>query len=525
MNQPCHFFMHQRLRSSLRGSILALAMIGVAAPALGGGVTVITHGFNGNVTDWIIPMADRYLGNPSFPGKEISCYQLSVSNEGYSATFLGGAEPTSSDSGEIIVKLDWSALAGLFGGASSTVVAEKAAQALAAPNLIPALGGRPLAELPLHLVGHSRGGSVVTELARFLGARGIWVDHVTTMDPRPVFDDAAVATFANVLYADNFWQDLGDGFFTPNGQVLPGAYNRKLIALDGGYASSHSDAHLWYHGTIELVTPATDTGATITATERTTWWTADEAMGANVGFHFSRIGGGARKSAAEPAGPGTGMISDGVNRTWDFGSGIADNRTPLPANAGTWPNVILCQLLDTRPAGAEGSIELKVTHQSGAADAGDIRLDVFLDADRNPYNGGEIELATRIVANTGPEKVESTSLTVALDADSVPPGSYSLFAVVDDGTRRRSLYAAGVISVGSAVAPPSIDSDSLVVTAGTVSFNVHALPGQHVAVRASADLEQWTAIATKVMTDSVWGVVDGEQAAFPKRFYRVEIVP
>jgi hypothetical protein len=41
---------------------------------------------------------------------------------------------------------------------------------------------------------------VVTEMARALGERGIWVDHVTTLDPIPVpaFGDAAVTTWENV---------------------------------------------------------------------------------------------------------------------------------------------------------------------------------------------------------------------------------------------------------------------------------------------------------------------------------------
>ncbi|HEY2125127.1 MAG TPA: hypothetical protein VGG94_06650, partial [Chthoniobacterales bacterium] len=39
-----------------------------------GGVTVITHGFNSNVTDWIIPMAGKVPGYPVFPGSTYSCY-------------------------------------------------------------------------------------------------------------------------------------------------------------------------------------------------------------------------------------------------------------------------------------------------------------------------------------------------------------------------------------------------------------------------------------------------------------------
>ncbi len=208
------------------------------------------------------------------------------------------------------------------------------------------MGGRRLAELPLHLIGHSRGGSVITEMARLLGAQGIWVDQVTTLDPRPValFGDAAVTSWANVLFADNFWQNLGDGFIVPNGQAVFGAYNRKLLDLNGGYSSSHSDVHLWYHGTIDLATPASDTQATITATQRSTWWTSTEMAGAAAGFLYSLIGGGDRLSNVEPAGTGNGRISDGFNKNWDLGGGLGANRTALPADTGLWPNAILFDL-------------------------------------------------------------------------------------------------------------------------------------------------------------------------------------
>jgi hypothetical protein len=152
--------------------------------------------------------------------------------------------------------------------------------------------------LPLHLIGHSRGASVVTELARFLGAQGVWVDHVTMLDPRPVsfLGDPAMKSYANILFADNYWQNLCDGLTVPNGQPIAGAYNRQLTSLSGGYSSSHSDVHLWYHGTIDLATPTTDTQANLTAAERQSWWTDFEAAGAVAGFYYSLIGGGDRLS-------------------------------------------------------------------------------------------------------------------------------------------------------------------------------------------------------------------------------------
>src|ERR1035438_6344627 len=77
----------------------------------------------------------------------------------------------------------------------------------------------------------------------------------------------------------------------------------------------------------DLKKTAEDNLAMITSTERATWWTAIEAAGTNAGFLYSLIGGGNRLSSLEPAGAGNGRISDGVNKIWDFGAGLAINRT------------------------------------------------------------------------------------------------------------------------------------------------------------------------------------------------------
>lgn len=490
---------------------------------MAGGVTVITHGFNGNVTDWVIPMAERMIDYPGFPGSEASCYVLEVTNRNGPATavWAGGVKPNLSDSGEIFIKLDWSDIAGIF-QASSDQVAEAAVNALIDPALISSdTGGRALAELPLHLIGHSRGSSVVTEMAERLGKRGIWVDQVTTLDPYPVsfFGDDPVRTWENVLYADNYWQDIGAG--DPiTGDPLSGAFNRELTNLNGGNGSSHSDVHLWYHGTVELTTPASDTQQTINSTMRSAWWTTAENEGVDCGFLFSRLGGGDRLSNFQPA--GAGQIVDGYNRKWDLGAGVSSNRVSLSSNSAEWPSVILCghEVSEAIPFGQ--SFDLDISYQAGATASGTVGCTVILDPDTNPWNGNEIEIDAGTLAKTGISNVGAVPISVSPGSTSA--GVYFVGARLTDGTRSRVLYAASSVEISSDLPPPSIDRSTLVFEGGVMKFTVLGSPGQTLRILASPDLDDWSPIATQLMTSSTWEFIDPASASIPKRFYQIELV-
>ena len=112
--------------------------------------------------------------------------------------------------------------------------------------------------------------------------------------------DAPARTYENILFHDNYFQNLN---FIAYGEPVGGAYMRELTNLDGGYedfTGSHSDVHLWYHGTLDLDVPTDDSVATITATERENWWTGYESFGGVAGFHYSLIGRGDRTSTARP---------------------------------------------------------------------------------------------------------------------------------------------------------------------------------------------------------------------------------
>jgi hypothetical protein len=356
----------------------------------------------------------------------------------------------------------------------------------------------------------------------------VWVDQVTTLDPRPVsqFGDASVTTYTNVLFADNYWQTLGDGLFVPNGQSVFGACNRKLTSLNGGYSSSHSDVHLWYHGTIDLATPATDTQATIGTSQRSAWWTSLEMAGATAGFRYSRIGGGDRLSSLEPTGAGNGRISDGFNKYWDLGGGLASNRTALATNSGSWPNAILFARAETNPVPAGLTFALNLAHQSGANASGHVDVRVFLDADWNPYDGNEIELDQRFLPNTSTTAIQLSTLNVSANPSSVAPGEYAICVRLSDGPRTRHLYAPQSVVITPSQQPPAIDAASLSrIAVGSVRFNVLGFPGQKVAILATTDFAEWDSIATHTLTGTIWDVLDASAGTFAQRFFKAVLVP
>src|SRR5580765_1932524 len=92
--------------------VLALSLFGATA-VRGAGLTIITHGLFSNIDDWVIAMAQKVPLYPNFPGTNFSCYELYFveSNPGYALTWRRLAGTTPSESGEIVVKLDWRQLA------------------------------------------------------------------------------------------------------------------------------------------------------------------------------------------------------------------------------------------------------------------------------------------------------------------------------------------------------------------------------------------------------------------------------
>jgi hypothetical protein len=522
----------------VRGAVLWLAAAGLASlslpqPAAGAGVTIITHGLNSNIDDWVLAMAQAIPGYPGFPGTNFTCYEIYFATNGasYVPAFnrLRGSAPPATDSGEIVVKLDWRQLAN--NNYSTYQVASNVVPRLLDTNFIPELGGHALAEFPLHLVGHSRGGSLMCEISRLLGTNGVWVDHLTTLDPHPLNNDgfsdfpytvvdAPARTYETVLFHDNYYQTLDTIF---RGEKVAGAYTRQLTNLNGGYsglAALHSDVHLWYHGTIDGRTPASDSVASITSAQRQTWWTAAESNGVASGFLYSRLGHGDRLGANQPA--GAGRIRDGYNQRWDLGAGLGTNRTLLATNNGTWPSLITMGLTGTNFVAQGASAGATFSYQWAHPATTQLVVSICLDQDPNPYNGNEQVLEQVFVNGTGATNVGSVQVNFLMDGAKVPPGSYAVYARISDGGHTRYLYAPDLLTVVPNLQPPALDIAR--DASQQLQVGVTGVAGQRLVLQRSLDLRTWESFATNTLSSNRW-VFPLVQTAGKGTVYRAVLSP
>jgi hypothetical protein len=498
------------------------------------GVTIITHGFNSDVDSWVSAMLDAIpprlsrLGATNVSAFEVRMVDIGGGFHSFTVNNFNGIPPTAANSGEILIKFDWSDFAGDLGGAdySTTFVAERLVPALLQTNFIPGFN-RALVELPLHMTGHSRGASLMCEVTRLLGAEGVWVDQLTLQDPHPLNNDGnshpypvvdgSCQVYANVLFADNYWQNIG-GFLVPIGRAIPGAYNRRLTSLGGGYSSPHSDVHLWYHGTFDLRTPITVDGATIGATQRTNWWTAAEARGTNAGYRYSLIVGGNRLSDTEPA------TRAGFNQRWELGAGLSPtNRVTLAANSGAWPNPLRFDVTGTNAFAAGGGTGLRLYHQSGAFAVPVITVRVLLDTDLNPFNANEVVTQEFTTPGTGTNAVALLDFNLVTDALALPPGNYAVCVVLSDGAHTRHLYAPQLLGLSPSLLTPLITQ--VARTGETVELTIEGTIGQRIVLEAGDDLAAWFPLATNVVSAAPWLYPDSAFPGLPQRFYRAVLAP
>ena len=410
------------------------------------GVTLIAHGFNSDADGWVAAMAQAIAARPDLAIEQV-IYRWDVTDPGHeggplsvTSTRVSGpplVDPQT-ETPEIAVLLNWSDVAGkIFGNytRSTSDVADAVAQQLVSANLVNEVG-QPLVSLPLHLVGHSRGGSLVGALANTLGRAGVWVEQVTTLDPHPVdgvddpfgfdFDDAPMVAGENVVYWDNYWRE-NDDLFDFKGETVANVYDVHLndtLLADGGYGYEHSDVHLWYYGTIDTSEqPPANNGDADVPNE---WYGGEHPERATSGYAFSRLVGGTR----EPAG-----------LTAQLTVGLAQ-RQPVAVTDSAWPNLLDLQLATSDTTFVDGAAIAVDYYHADADSAATIAF--FIDVDCNPFNGNEQRILQRDVAAAGTLQRDS----VTMPTTNVSSGTYYVMAAIaDTGGRTRYAYARQAVTV------------------------------------------------------------------------------
>lgn len=478
------------------------------------GVTIITHGWNLDMTGipaWLTSMEEAISAN--YLGGKQNFGTITVTNSG--TGLVATCSPwnidlTSKKTGGIVIILDWSSVADhLTGGPSIQAVAQ-----VVVDKIVDGQDGLPpLAELPIHLIGHSRGGALMAELARLLGEQGVVVDQLTMLDPHPLTEDDAQIPFSpvidaqpavsqNVVFADDYWQD----YQYPTGQAVDGAYTRQRGQMAGGYYNNpgavfpnHRNIYLMYQATIDPNNPVNNGEASMGAAERAAWFDDYEKSGAKTGFYYSRMGGGDRSSTDTPVAGGD-QVNAGLNDDPAFGGG--GSRQALTWSDAAWANIAELQVMQdgaplgpgshTVTAGSNLSLSYVALDYANASS-----ITFHADSDSNPYNGNDIGIIGSVgVAATGASYSRNTE---TWDASAMPEGQpvYVYAEITDSVTgNTRYFYAPTVLTfrAGAAVSytatatagangsldsstpsPQTVDEDS------TASFVFDADPGYYVA--------------------------------------------
>ena len=293
---------------------------------------------------------------------------------------------------------------------------------------------------------------MISQLAGQLGIQGIWIDQVTTLDPHPeqgLNNDPDVNLFANIVFADNYWRQdgtLGE-VADVDGQPVAGAFDFELneSVLGGnpdlGNSLEHSDAHLFYYGSMNLSPSATSEGVLVPAS-----WYPDHGVSRDaIGYHYSRIGAGNRF---------TGPAIAGLHPLF----GVQNARVPLDLSAATWPSLIALGLNGGDLTYVAGDLIHPVPFYADVDSGGLITY--FLDKDTNPYNTDEVVLGQHVYSSTGTGVVFDDQR--AFSTAGAAPGTYQVYAQITDANGwTRFLYAGNSVEI---IAPPPAGAIAPLVT-------------------------------------------------------------
>ena len=189
------------------------------------------------------------------------------------------------------------------------------------------------------------------------------------------------------------------------------------------------------------------------------------------------------------------------------------NRTALPANNGTWPDLIRLDLAGTNSVAAGDLLHTTFYYQY--AGSSNLTVQLFLDGDFNPYNANGLVVTQFVAAATGAGSVVAYS-NFGFSTTNIPPGTYAIGGKISDGAHSRYLYAAQKVQIGASRLPPVLDIGR--ISSGSYRLGVNGLTGQKVVVQISTNLQAWLPLVTNTMSTNRW--VYTNNPAVTRQFYR-----
>ena len=472
-------------------------------------LTIITHGlqFDNSYPSWIDAMAtavEMRTGNANTAtiyaevgwnaNNHLGVTQFHLQN----GQWPGSNTPTE----HVVIKLLWHTVAGITDSVDTGMVADKILPYLITPLSVPGWGTVPaLVEAPIHLIGHSRGGSLVAAVTGRLAQHGIWVDHLTTLDPHPINSDESVVEYSNVRFADNYYQIDSTGLFPISGNSVPGTIQINLTALfdsdpinDGGNFSDHIEVHDWYFGTVDEKA-STVAGDPI---PRSYWYSSF-----NTGFQFALVADGQRLRETPELGAGIGLATQGALRAPET----------QPIGTLQYPSIELLNTNWTYDVYEGTGVPLLIRYE-GAPGINSAVVTVGLSRTLNPYLPFDSTITSTTNGAVGSQKWQGVRTWVPKLSDD---GKY-IFARIStpDGTSRY-FYIPRPYHV---VPPPTVAIVGLSPGAG-ITLEVRSIAGRIFHLQHSSNLHAWNDLFFGINDDGNTQLVDSATTSERVGFYRV----